>query len=98
MGAAKKSNIKTVDIDGLTVNIDEDVCKSWNAYRLMLQFCKDGGEITPDALPSIIAFVELVSDVDEAAIVEHCGGNSAPFESVMGVMARIISEAAPKNS
>ena len=96
MGATKK-NVKTVDIDGLTVHVNTDLCKSWKAYRLMLKFA-DADTIGPDSLPPMIEFVELVSDVDEEAIVEHCGGDSAPFESVMDVMGRIITEATPKNS
>ena len=57
----------------------------------------DKEQITAQTLPLIVEFVELVSDVDEAAIVEHYGGVKASMQDVMAVMSQIIQEAAPKN-
>lgn len=94
--AAKSTSVKTLDIDGLTVHIDTEICQGWTAYRLMCQFA-DKEQITAQTLPLIVEFVELVSDVDEAAIVEHCGGVKASMQDVMAVMSQIIQEAAPKN-
>ena len=91
--ANQRSNAKTLDIDGLTVHVDSEKCKSWKAFRIMAQFTNG---VTPQSLQTMIDFVELVSDVDEAAIVEHCGGDNASLEDVLNVISQIIVEATPK--
>ena len=92
--ADEKSNVKTLDVDGLIVHVDMDKCKSWKAFRLMANMTSD---LTPDTLQTMLDFVEAISDVDEDIIVEHCGGDDATLEDVVRTISTIIAESQPKN-
>ena len=88
-----KLTVRTFDVDGLTVTVDTELCKSWKAFRIM---SKLNGELSAESLQIMIDFVELVSDVDEETIVNHCGGDNASLESVVNTISKIISECFPK--
>ena len=93
--ADERSNVKTLDIDGLVVHVDTAAVKSWKAFRVASQITED---LTPQSLQVMIEYVELISDVNEQAIVSHCGGDNASLEDVVRTIARIINEASPKKS
>ena len=85
---------RTIEVDGLTVTIDGAKVMSWPAWRIA---SKVTGEVSVETVDAMMQFVALVSDVDEAAIVAHHGGDSAPIEDVIGTAARILEACYPKN-
>lgn len=92
--ADEKTTTRTLDIDGLVVHVDTEKCKSWNAFKIMSSI---GIELDVHTMQKMIDFIELVTDVDEQTIIEHCGGESASFESVVLTVSKIVSECYPKN-
>jgi len=92
--ADEKSTVRTIDVDGLVVHVDTAKCKSWHAFKIMSSV---DAELNAETLQKMIDFIELVTDIDEQTIIEHCGGESASFESVVLTVSKIVSECYPKN-
>ena len=88
------SGERVIDVDGMTVHIDVEKCKSWKAFTIMSSVTE---ELTFETLRAMLDFIEYITDVDEAQIIEHCGGEDASLESVVSVVAQIVSECYPKN-
>ena len=85
---------RVIDVDGLTVTVNPERCKSWKAFRIMSSV---SGEFNLDTLAAMFDLVELVTDVNEQIIVEHCGGDDASLEAVAGTVSKIVAECYPKN-
>lgn len=94
--ADEKSNTatRTVDVGGLIVHVDTERCKSWKAFRIMSGI---NGEFDISTLSAMFDLIELVTDVDEDKIVEHCGGDDASLEAVAKTVSEIVAECYPKN-
>ena len=89
-----QNDVRTIDVDGLTVHVDGERCKSWKAFRIMASV---SGEFDLNTLSSMFDLIELVTDVDEQTIVEHCGWDDASLESVARMVSMIVAECYPKN-
>ena len=85
---------RVFEVEGLTVRAYPAKCKSWKAVRIMSNV---SGEFDIQAVQAMLDFVGLVTDVDEDAIVAHCGGDAASFEDVVRVVSLIVKECYPKN-
>lgn len=85
------------EVDGLGFEVDEKRLKSWRALRMMRGIVAGGGEFSVEALDAMLGFIAYTTDLDEDAIVEHCGGDEAPMEDVVALVARIAAEIYPKN-
>ena len=85
---------RVIDVDGLTVTVNPERCKSWKAFRIMSSV---SGEFSLETLGAMFDLVELVTDVDEQTIVDHCGGDDASLEAVAGMVSKIVAECYPKN-
>lgn len=94
--ADEKSNAgeRVIDVDGMTVHIDVDKCASWKAFKIMSAVTD---ELSFETLRAMLDFIEYLTDVDEAKIIEHCGGDDASLESVVQTVAQIVSECYPKD-
>lgn len=92
--AAPASSTRHVTVDGLEVAINEKRIKSWQAFKIV---SKLNGEFNMDTAQLMFEFISYVTDCDEAAIVEHCGGEDAQLEDVVRTAAQIINECYPKN-
>lgn len=90
---APASSVRHITVEGMEVCINEDAVKGWKAFRLA---SKLDGTVTSETIGTMMEFVALVTDTDEAAIVEHCGGESASFEDVVRVASEILMECSPK--
>lgn len=96
-GAEEVPASSTREVDGLSFEVDERRMRSYRALRLMRAIVAQDGEFSVEALDAMIAFIEYVTDLDEDAIVEHCGGDEAPMEAVVALVARICAGLYPKN-
>lgn len=85
------------EVDGLAFEVDEKRLKSWRALRMMRGIVGNGEGFSVEALDAMLGFIAYVTDLDEDAIVEHCGGDEAPMEDVVALVARIAAEIYPKN-
>lgn len=88
------TSTRTVEVDGLVVHVDDTKTKGWNAFRILSGVV---GEVTPEAVDAMMAFIDLVTDTNEQAIIEHCGGDTATIEDVLRVASTIVEECYPKN-
>lgn len=86
---------REIEVDGLTVHVDNVKCKSWEAFKIMASISDK--KLNAETISTMVQFVELVTDVDEERIIEHCGGENASFESVLTLIAKIVNECQPKN-
>lgn len=86
--------VRVVDVGGLSVSIDDAKARSWQAFRLVSRITSD---VTPETVDAIMGFLAMATDVDEARLVEHCGGESASIEQVLELAARILEACYPKN-
>lgn len=92
--AAPANSTRHVNVDGLEVAINEKRVKSWRAFKMV---SKLNGDLNPDSARLMLDFVSYVTDCDEDAIVEHCGGDDASMEDVIRTAAQIMNECYPKN-
>ena len=86
---------RTVDIEGLAVTVYPEKAKTWKAYRILSDAMHSPDDMK--RFDSLLALVEYVTDVDEGAIIEHCGGDDAPIEDVVRIASKIVAECTPKN-
>ena len=93
-GDAPAASIRTVEVEGLVVQVDDAKTKSWPAFRILSGVV---GDVTPESIESMMGFIALVTDVNEKTIVEHCGGDTASFEDVLRVASAIIGACYPKH-
>lgn len=96
-GAAEVPASSRREVDGLAFEVDEARLKSWRALRMMRGIVANGGEFSVEALDAMLAFIAYTTDLDEDAIVEHCGGEEAPMEDVVSLVAKVSAEIYPKN-
>lgn len=89
------SSSRVVDIDGVKVTIDVAKLQSWNAFNLIRGIENDENQLSK--IDAAMRFVEYVSDFDEEAIVQHCGGDDAAASVVVAFAMRIIQGCYPKN-
>lgn len=89
------SSMRIINIDGMEVQIDtKAIHSSWKVFRLGTQV--EEGDFAQN-IGTMMEIIENITNVNEAMIVEHCGGDSATIEDVMGVVTKILTEATPKN-
>lgn len=81
-------------IDGLKVNIDPKKASDWHSFSLLR---KASGESQFEQLAVLLELIEYITDVDEAKIVEHLGGDTAQAADVIALVSKIIQAATPKN-
>lgn len=81
-------------IDGLKVNIDQAKASDWHSFSLLR---KANNADQFDQLAVLLELIEYITDVDEAAIVEHLGGDTAQASEVIELVSEIIKAATPKN-
>ena len=91
---AASDRYKTVEVDGLEVTVDMDKVRSWNMFKLVSQL---DGELDARTVGLMFDIIKLATDVDEDAIVDHCGGDAASMEDVVRTASLIIAELYPKN-
>lgn len=93
--APARDNTRTVDVDGLIVHVDDVAARSWKAFSIISE-C--GEELTPYSLRKMVEFIELVTDVDEAKMLEICGGELASVDDMATLAAKIVTYCYPKVS
>ena len=92
--APANDGLRTVDVDGLIVHVNDKAARSWKAFDIISQ-C--GEELTPFTLRKMIEFIELVTDVDESKMLEICGGDYASIDDMALLAAKIVTHCYPKN-
>ena len=83
-------------INGVEVNIDAEAAKSWAAFKIMRALNSEDVDSFAK-MDAALKYAQLVSGLDEDAIVEIAGGADAGVEAVFQVVAQIIQAASPKN-
>lgn len=89
------TRIRTIDVDGLEVNVDTVKAGSWDAFKLLRKVRE-----AKDELAQFDAAVELATyatDATEEKVVAHCGGEDAQFIDVVAAFSKIIAGCYPKN-
>ena len=84
-----------VEVDGVKVKVDSAKLKSWRAFRTISRLESDATDF--EKVDAAMDFVSYVTDLDEDAIVETCGGEDAPVDAVIGFVTRVIAGCYPKN-
>jgi len=92
--APVKDDMRTVDVDGLIVHVNDKAARSWKAFDIISE-C--GEELTPHSLRKMVEFIELVTDVDEAKMLDACGGEFASVNDMAMLAAKIVTYCYPKN-
>ena len=85
---------RKAEVGGHTVTIDMNRLTSWKAFRIVgrIQNAEDGFS----RLDACLAFVELVTGLDEETIVGWLGGDDADAKEVEAFVAELISACYPK--
>ena len=81
-------------INGLKVEIDQAKASDWHSFSLLR---KANNADQFDQLAVLLELIEYITDVDEARIVEHLGGDTAQASEVIALVSEIIKAATPKN-
>lgn len=81
-------------IQGLKVDIDQAKASDWHSFSLLR---KANNASQFDQLAVLLELIEYITDVDEARIVEHLGGDTAQASDVIALVSEIIQAATPKN-
>ena len=81
-------------INGLKVEIDQAKAPDWHSFSLLR---KANNADQFDQLAVLLELIEYITDVDEARIVEHLGGDTAQASEVIALVSEIIKAATPKN-
>lgn len=81
-------------IKGLKVEIDQAKASDWHSFSLLR---KASGASQFEQLAVLLELIEYITDVDEAKIVEHLGGDTAQASDVIALVSEIIQAATPKN-
>ncbi len=98
MGTRKKAgaDAPAVEINGHEIFFDKDMASTWDAFRC-LRILNDEEADAMDRTDAALRYAQLVSGLDEDAIVEIAGGGKTQVADVMNVVAQIIAAASPKN-
>lgn len=91
---APETSARTVDVDGLIVHVNDAAARSWKAFNIISEV---DAELTPYSLRKMVEFIELVTDVDEAKMLETCGGELASVDDMATLAAKIVTYCYPKN-
>lgn len=81
-------------IKGLKVDIDQAKASDWHSFSLLR---KANNASQFDQLAVLLELIEYITDVDEARIVEHLGGDTAQASDIIALVSEIIQAATPKN-
>lgn len=81
-------------IKGLKVDIDQAKASDWHSFSLLR---KANEKSQFEQLAVLLELIEYITDVDEAKIVEHLGGDTAQASDVIALVSEIIQAATPKN-
>ena len=82
-------NVVTVEVDGLSVDVDLDRANTWKAAHLMTKLTSD----IPDEekLPFMVDFYEFVMGDSFSAVLDHFGGAEvARVDQVIGFVSRVL--------
>lgn len=102
--AAKKSTGKTVDVDGIKVEINQEYINSWDgviyASKMNKLFAEakesdkelDEAEVINVVLPY---YQNAIANID--SIIEQLGGGNVPFADVFAVLSNALSIGSEKN-
>lgn len=102
--AAKKSTGKTVDVDGIKVEINQEYINSWDgviyASKMNKLFTEakdsdkelDEAEVINVVLPY---YQNAIANID--SIIEQLGGGNVPFADVFAVLSNALSIGSEKN-
>ena len=82
------------EVMGIEFEIDRDALASWEAFKLVERM--DSGNPMSAARASV-DFAALVCGLDEASIVEACGGGKASARDVLTFARRAIEACKAKN-
>lgn len=88
--------IRTLDIEGLTVQVDTVKTGSWEAFKLLRKAREATDDL--DQFDAMLSLMEFATDQTEETIVEHCGGADAQFIEVVRIISLIVAGCYPKNS
>lgn len=83
-------------INGIEVAINREAATSWAAFKIMRTLNSEDADSFAK-MDAALQYAQLVSGLDEDAIVEIAGGVDAGVEAVFNVVAQIIQAASPKN-
>ena len=92
---ATSTSTKTVEVDGHEIVVDIAAVQSWPAFKVMQKIYS--GDSDMDRANGMLALIELVTDVDEARLLEMAGGQNAPFIAVLTMASKILAAIFPKN-
>ena len=92
----KAGAAEVASVNGVEISIDRDAATSWDAFKL-LRVLNDPASDNIAKMDAALAYAQLVSGLDEDAIVGIAGGGRVQIEEVMAVIAAIIEAASPKN-
>lgn len=102
--AAKKSTGKTVDVDGIKVEINQEYINSWDGVIYASKMNKlyteakdsdkelDEAEVINVVLPY---YQNAIANID--SIIEQLGGGNIPFADVFAVLSNALSIGSEKN-
>jgi hypothetical protein len=99
MAAAGKAGADapaTVVVNGHEVAIDAQAATSWEAFRILRALNSEESD-NIEKMDAALRYAQLVSGMDEDALVGLAGGMAAQISDVMEVVAQIIAAASPKN-
>lgn len=93
--SAAAPEARAIDVDGMAVTVYPQKANSWRAYRILRDAM--GAEADMDKFDAMLALVEFATDVDEEAIIAHCGGDEAQAPDVVRMVSEILAGCFPKN-
>ena len=94
-GTNTGENIRTVEVEGITVHVDTVKTGSWEAFKLLRKARQAEDELSQfDVMVELMAYA---TDQSEETVVGHLGGEAAQMVDVVRIVSQIVSECYPKN-
>ena len=92
----ENGTIQALNVNGLEFEADMAKARTWGAFSHM-RIIADETADDASRVNHMFSLIEYATNLDESAIVEHCGGGDAPFSDVFAMVSGIIAELYPKN-
>lgn len=102
--AAKKSTGKTVDVDGIKVEINQEYINSWDGViyaskmnKLFTEAKESDKELDEAEVINVVLpyYQNAIANID--SIIEQLGGGNVPFADVFAVLSNALSIGSEKN-
>lgn len=94
--AAGTSPLRSVEVQGDTINVDDSKSGTWKAFELSA-IIGDGNSSPNARTNAMFGLIEYATDTTKQDIIDKLGGDNADAQSVMEYALEVISHIVSKN-